>query len=308
MSTIHDAIAWAIAVSKGQPMQARMVLIVGLAPRVNDDFIVWPSINLIADDTDMSRSSVKRWMKHLVAEGMVEKFERHRESGAQTSNSYRLPIRTVHIHPKTGLAVGEGGGFNLNRGGVQSEPGPGPHGEPPRKDSLKNKTNEEEEQQQQSDELDLGLPPLPSRDPSPQEVAEFIEPRWAAIADIVQPMRGGKMIAKSAEKAKALGKEFAIDGEGPLETWAVVFERISRSDWLQGKVPSKDGRSPFRLAMSWLLEKRNFEKVLEGRYDGQFDASGRRGSTSEATSRVLARIRAGNVSGADRGNQRRIEG
>ncbi len=50
----------------------------------------WPGIRKIAGDLGLSRSTVKRAMRELVEEGVVEKERRWRENGSFSSNLYRL--------------------------------------------------------------------------------------------------------------------------------------------------------------------------------------------------------------------------
>lgn len=312
MSNFFDAIAWAIKVSRGEPMAARMLLIVGLAQRVGDreeGHVVWPSLKQICADTDMSRTSVKRWMRHLEERGLVEVFQTTRENGASGSNRYRLPVKAVFYHPVRGAMTeddGEGsksdrgGRSKSDRGGDRSyEPGRGPPAGP-----CIEQPSEQPNEGESTDELPLGLEPIPPKDPTPAEVGEFIANHWSLATELyeITPIRGGKLTEANAEKARALGKEQAIEGASPLDTWREIFTRIGESDFLQGKVPGREGRPPFKLTLGFLLEKRNFAKALEGRFGGQSTGERRRGSTSEATSRVVQRIRSGGQQRAGRGN------
>lgn len=46
-----------------------------------------------------------------------------------------------------------------------------------------------------------------------------------------------------------------------------LFGWIAKSDWLNGRVPSKDkGRSPFVLTLEWLVNPTNWQKVIDGTY------------------------------------------
>jgi hypothetical protein len=94
--------------------------------RPDDGFVVWPSVKQIADDTCMSRASVQRWMRHLEERKLVERFSASRETGAQSSNRYRLPVKAVFYHPTKGAVVRPGASpcdgdrLNLRRGVPQS--------------------------------------------------------------------------------------------------------------------------------------------------------------------------------------------
>ncbi|MGD9577832.1 MAG: helix-turn-helix domain-containing protein [Syntrophorhabdus sp.] len=46
----------------------------------------WPSVNTVAADLQLSRSTVKRALHDLVEAGLIEKESRYRENGSRTSN------------------------------------------------------------------------------------------------------------------------------------------------------------------------------------------------------------------------------
>lgn len=74
-----------------------------------------PSIDRLAKESSMSRSSVKRWLRWLSDEGFLEVVESRDENGRQRPNSYK-------IHPT-------GRGFKLTPL-PQNEPGEGVTAEP----------------------------------------------------------------------------------------------------------------------------------------------------------------------------------
>lgn len=316
MSNVFDAIAWAIKVSKGEPMPARMLLIVGLAQRVgnqSDGFLVWPSITQICADTDMSRTSVKKWMRHLQELGFVQVLETVRDNGSKGTNRYRLAVRAVFYHPTKGAMVDEGDGSPSDRGvgrhpteGGSVDPTGGgsparPCIEPPLEQPFEDSTGSEDS------ELPLGLPPIPIAEPTPSDVAAFVAEEWAKRS-FATPIRGGTLSDANAEKARDLGKSFAVGAQNALGTWSDIFEAIDASDFLQGKARTSGERAPFKLSLSFVLEKRNFDKILTGRFNGKSSGAARPGSASQATSRVIERIRAGRGTSAGGGNPRLTDG
>lgn len=50
-----------------------------------------------------------------------------------------------------------------------------------------------------------------------------------------------------------------------LDWWRQFFENVRASDFLMGRVHSKD-RPPFCTSLDWLVKEENFIKVLEGAY------------------------------------------
>jgi hypothetical protein len=310
MSNVFDAVAWAIKVSRGEPMQARMLLIVGLAQRINEsgDFVVWPSIGQICEDTDMSRTSVKKWMRYLEDKQFVERFERLRDNKTNSSNGYRLAVKAVFYHPTKGAIEDEdsrgrnptGRGRHPTGEGSVDATGRGRTGRPP--------VEQSEEHTLEDSELPLGLEPLPPKEVTPLDLAAFIASEWVTRAHAT-PLRGGRPSEANIEKAMKLARDEAIEGQTPIDVWRDIFKEIDLSDFLQGKVAGKDGRPPFKLTLSFLLEKRNFVKTLEGRFGGQSTGERRLGSTSTATGNFLNRLRSGpSRSAGGGGSQRAISG
>ncbi|NLT15582.1 MAG: helix-turn-helix domain-containing protein [Clostridiales bacterium] len=67
------------------PHRARAVYMY-LRDRAGKGSDCWPSINTIASDLQLSRSTVKRALHDLVKAGLIEKEVRYRENGSNTSN------------------------------------------------------------------------------------------------------------------------------------------------------------------------------------------------------------------------------
>lgn len=53
-------------------------------------------------------------------------------------------------------------------------------------------------------------------------------------------------------------------GRQSLEWWGRFFDYVAESDFLTGRVSSKD-RRPFEVSLDWLCKAENFVKVIEGR-------------------------------------------
>jgi hypothetical protein len=293
-----------------------MLLIVGLASRVGgkNGNMVYPSVRQIAEDTDMSRASVQRWLRHLEEKGLVQTFEGKRESGARSSNIYRLPIKAAFFHPTKGpmFSVPDDEtekppvlGPQIEAGPAsKNEAGPASLGEACSEQPLEQPYEGIESTQSGDCELPLGLPPVPPKDPTIDDLAVHISEEWAARA-FATPLRGKMPTQSAAEKAMRLAKANIVGEQTVIDVWNDLFKNIDQSDFLQGKVAGRDGRPPFKLTLSFLLEKRNFEKTLEGRFNGQSTGERKLGSTREATSRVISRIRSRQGRGAGGGNQAR---
>lgn len=61
-------------------------------------------------------------------------------------------------------------------------------------------------------------------------------------------------------------------GRQSLEWWSRLFEYITESDFLMGRV-STPGRKPFELSIDWLLKQEHFVRVIEGRYHSKTEAT-----------------------------------
>lgn len=53
-----------------------------------------------------------------------------------------------------------------------------------------------------------------------------------------------------------------------LEWWDRLFAHIGKSDFLTGKVSSRDNRV-FEISLDWICKSENFLKIIEGRYDNK---------------------------------------
>jgi len=91
-----------------------------------------PSIDRLAKESGMSRSSVKRWLRWLEEEGFIEVQETRDESARQLANSYRI-IATSRGSKLTPLPESEPGE------GATTEPLGGSNCEPPLKEPEENR-------------------------------------------------------------------------------------------------------------------------------------------------------------------------
>lgn len=71
------------------PHRARTVYMY-LRDRGNGERKCWPSIRTIAEDLNLSRSTVKRALSELEQHGYLERQPRHRPNGSSTSNLYTV--------------------------------------------------------------------------------------------------------------------------------------------------------------------------------------------------------------------------
>ena len=140
-----------------------------------------------------------------------------------------------------------------------------------------------------------------------------VEDGWndlAAEIPTVAALRGGKLDDARAETAWQRAAKFAAEGETAVDVWTAMFRQIRSSRWICGETPPRDGRDPFKLQLTWLLENRNFTKVLEGKFsdgrnpDLRGGGNARRSSAGQALSIVLNRRGSRGVGGTGQGSRR----
>lgn len=92
----------------------------------------FPSLNTLARECEMDRSSVVRHLGALEAAGLIERKQRNRSNGSQTSTAYVLTLAPVvkcnSPCGKTQLApVAKRDPHNLGNTNLGKEPPPNPH-------------------------------------------------------------------------------------------------------------------------------------------------------------------------------------
>lgn len=83
-----QATAWAWDQKTGSA-SAKVVLL-ALAAKTDADHCACPTVDLLADETEQSRQTVRAALKRLEAEGLLEKISRMDDERGQLPNLYRL--------------------------------------------------------------------------------------------------------------------------------------------------------------------------------------------------------------------------
>lgn len=157
-----------------------------------------PSIDRLAKESGMSRSSVKRWLRWLEEEGFIEVEENRDQTARQLSNSYRI-IATSRGSKLTPLPESEPGE------GVTAEPLGGSNCEPPLKEPEENRKKNGNASAREALRLDFDhniwteFPRNPKSDPAKAFTA------YVALspADRTACMRGVARYALRFEEAKS---------------------------------------------------------------------------------------------------------
>lgn len=157
-----------------------------------------PSIERLAKESTMSRSSVKRWLRWLEEEGFIEVQENRDSNARQLSNSYRI-VSTSRGSKLTPLPENEPGE------GSSSEPPEGSNCEPPLKEPEENRKKNGNARARDALRLDFDhniwneFPRNPSSDPAKAFTAYV----GLSAADRTACMRGVARYSLRFEEAKS---------------------------------------------------------------------------------------------------------
>ena len=259
----------------------------------NKDRKCFPSIRKIAKFTDMAERTVQRHISALADRGLFKRIEQRRDDGSRMVNCYQFIIQgSVRIGRESVVVIGpdEDDGEDLQpakTGRLDNPPflAPPPVGNDttPRQSrqglykDLESEPGIRTDSNDYADhdtETDLFGQPIKTPEQMAAErraeAIRVIEEGWAQAMESakgIAALRGGKLDDTRAEAAIQRAQKFMVEGETEADVWRAVFEKIQSSFWLCGGTRPRDDRPPFRLQMTWLLENRNFTKVLEGKFD-----------------------------------------
>jgi hypothetical protein len=249
---------------------AQKLLLLALADCCNAwTGLAFPSVEQLIDMTGQDRKTILANLRRLEDAGVMT------DTGKKTGRTQQIIVWRMAVpkDPKNGT-VKQSQKRMANGPKIPSKQSQNWDTEPSKEP---NKGTDSNHYDDNSRETDLFGEPIKS----PEEVAaerradviSKIEEGWAALvenAPNVAPLRGGKLDDTRAEAALARAAKFAGEDETEADVWAAIFEQIQSSHWLCGETRPRDDRGPFKLQMTWLLENRNFTKVLEGKFsDGR---------------------------------------
>jgi DNA-binding transcriptional regulator YhcF (GntR family) len=91
-----DVLRWAFERRCGSA-PAKLVLL-KLADNANDAGLCWPSLGYLAQETELSKNSIKRALRELTKRGLVRKLARY-NGALQQSNAYQLNLKIAVDKP-----------------------------------------------------------------------------------------------------------------------------------------------------------------------------------------------------------------
>ncbi|EGB6979464.1 helix-turn-helix domain-containing protein [Salmonella enterica] len=123
-----NLMAKAMSIKVGNPL--RKLVLIKLADNANDEGECWPSYQHIADQCEVSRSTVKIHIRALEDMGLLKR-EFRRKGELNQSNVFYLTLDNAQqIPPESGGAGADRGGAGADRGGAGADLGGGAGADP----------------------------------------------------------------------------------------------------------------------------------------------------------------------------------
>ncbi|EFU9845829.1 helix-turn-helix domain-containing protein [Salmonella enterica] len=123
-----NLMAKAMSIKVGNPL--RKLVLIKLADNANDEGECWPSYQHIADQCEVSRSTVKSHIRALEDMGLLKR-EFRRKGELNQSNVFYLTLDNAQqIPPESGGAGADRGGAGADRGGAGADLGGGAGADP----------------------------------------------------------------------------------------------------------------------------------------------------------------------------------
>lgn len=224
-----EALAWAGKCKPGAASQKLVLL--ALADRHNTEIDgAYPSIAWLVDFTDLNRKTVINSLAMLEAAGFIS------DSGERRGNTRQIKVYKLHLErvPKSEPSQKRNSSEIANK---QSQ-----------------KRDTEPSREPSTPDIPSGISPSPSENPGlkPEHVVEV----WNELAGKLgrPPVRLLTPERRQALKARIAG--YSID------EFQEAIGKIERSSFLRGEKGWKG------ITFDWFVKKANFQKILEGNYDG----------------------------------------
>ncbi|MDJ7999216.1 helix-turn-helix domain-containing protein [Salmonella enterica] len=116
-----NLMAKAMSIKVGNPL--RKLVLIKLADNANDEGECWPSYQHIADQCEVSRSTVKSHIRALEDMGLLKREFRRKGELNQSNVFYLTMDNAQQIPPESGGAGADRGGAGADRGGAGADRG-----------------------------------------------------------------------------------------------------------------------------------------------------------------------------------------
>jgi len=317
MNRSMEAIVWAMKARGLTPTAWKLLL--KLCDRVNnerDDFDVWPSQKLIANDCEISVATVKRHLQELVDEGYVKVIGQFdTRTNSKTVNRYRIQVRNRAVMPKEFVIIepegiaqpdpGYGAGMSLPI--AQSELGGEFTRELTEPTKLRTYPNEPNpslpsEETPPDDLFDSNLPMVIESKPS---IIEYVDSEWKKLVAEYPRTVGIRVWNDSRRKGVAKRAQEGVRAWGgtvdAYQIWDMIFAAVRGDRFLRGEAePTRDYPTAFALEIDTMLRPKFFARTLEKAATNELDnirtsdpRTGRQfGGGEQAARAAIIRLRA----------------
>jgi uncharacterized protein YdaU (DUF1376 family) len=115
-------------------------------------------------------------------------------------------------------------------------------------------------------------PPTTSQLPTPAAAGVVPCPHVEIIKRYAEHLPMGRQVKPpwKGERAKNLQARWReLVERQSVEWWDQLFEHCAKSKFLTGRAaPRRQGEKPFEVSLDWIVSPSNFQKIIEGAYDG----------------------------------------
>lgn len=129
-------------------------------------------------------------------------------------------------------------------------------------------------------------------DPPQLEPGSPLDQAYQVYAEIAERAGWAQIQKRTGGRDASLRKR--LKDIGGTAGWKLALEKAEASDFLCGRTPGREGQSPFRADLDFLIRESSFVKLMEGKYDNRGEpAPSAGGGYLAAAGRVAARDVAG---------------
>lgn len=219
----------------------RKAVLAYFAERANDDgSMIWASKKTIADEIECSKQAVINTVKQFLAEGILRENGFRKTQGGFT-HIYDMDLVKIAALPKAKQST-ELTGQNIDQSTPLAEP--------------VNPVDPDQSTPLTQTVLEPSIEPSNDCASGDALKPEHIFEEWNNLAERIAKPKARDLTPERRQLIRARIAQYDIDD------FVNVFGRIERSEFLRG---DKGWRG---CTFDWVLKKQNFQKILEGNYDG----------------------------------------
>ena len=217
----------------GNPL--RKLVLIKLADNANDLGECWPSHQHVADQCEISRTSVRNHIRALEKMGLLIVEHRKGPKGS-TSNIYHLVLNGCQQVTR-GVSADDTGGIAGDDTGISH--------------SFESVNEPKTSLSPEGDDV---------RSINKCQQQDVIE-LWHKILPELPRVRVWNDARQKALRARWKEKDLEGNSGDTIEYWKDLFEYIRKCPWLMGKNPRD-----WKPTLDWVLKPANYAKIIEGNY------------------------------------------